>query len=225
MFFRLSATGASRSTACLAGRADDDFLHVAVGRVEQAALFGGGQHGDGAGRAGGAQVGAFEGIDGDVDFGDLAAVGKFGADFLADVEHGRFIALAFADDDGAAHGDGVHGLAHGFGGDLVGERTVALSHGARRGDGGFFDDAQELERQIAFQIDAEAFDLRFGPGIGSHEVPPEDETGLRLYRLEGEEGKDRDQRLDRAVWGGHSCPPDLKRSTGVSDPHAPISFC
>src|SRR5579864_404617 len=72
----------------LAGWADDDFVHVAIGRVEQATLFGSGQHGDGAGSARSAEISAFEGIDGDVDFGDLAAVGKCGADLLADVEHG-----------------------------------------------------------------------------------------------------------------------------------------
>jgi hypothetical protein len=48
------------------------------------------------------------------------------ADLLADVEHGRFVALAFADDDGAAHGDRVHGAAHGFGGDVVGALAIAL---------------------------------------------------------------------------------------------------
>ena len=37
MFFRLSATGASRSTACLQDGPDDDLLHVAIGSVQQAA--------------------------------------------------------------------------------------------------------------------------------------------------------------------------------------------
>ena len=48
-------------------RPDDDLLHVAVGRVQQAALVRRRQHGDGARRAGGAEVGALERIDGDVD--------------------------------------------------------------------------------------------------------------------------------------------------------------
>ena len=148
--------------------------------MQQAAFFRGGQHGDRTRRTRGAQVGAFQWIDGDVDFGNLAAIGKFGADFFADVEHGRFVALAFADDDVAAHGNRVHGLAHGFGGDLVGLRTVALSHGAGRCDGGFLDHAQEFERKIAFHVYAEALDLRFGARISSHEVPPEYQAGLRL---------------------------------------------
>ena len=50
----------------LATRADDDFFHVQIGRVQQAAFFAGGQHGDGVGRAGGAEVGAFERVHGDI---------------------------------------------------------------------------------------------------------------------------------------------------------------
>ena len=45
----------------------------------------------------GAKVGAFERIDCDIDFGHFAAVGEFGANFFADVKHGRFVALALAD--------------------------------------------------------------------------------------------------------------------------------
>ena len=88
-----------------AGGADHDLFHVAVGRVQQSATFGSGQHRDGAGRAGGAQVRAFQGIDGDVHFRNFGAVGKLGADFFADVEHGRLIAFALANHDGAAHGN------------------------------------------------------------------------------------------------------------------------
>src|SRR5579864_7792913 len=97
--------------------------------MQQAAALGGGKHGNGSGRASGAEIRAFEGIDGDVDFRNLGAVGKFGAYFFTDVKHGRLIALAFSDDDGAAHGDAVHGSAHGLGGDLVTKFALALSHG------------------------------------------------------------------------------------------------
>ena len=126
-----------------AGRADHDFFHVAVRRIQQSAAFGSGQHGDGARRARGAQVRAFQGIDGDVHFGNFGSVGKFGADFFADVEHGRFIAFAFANHDGAAHGNRVHGFAHGFGGHLVGQLAFALAHGVGRGDGGSLHHPQE----------------------------------------------------------------------------------
>jgi hypothetical protein len=51
------------------------------------------------------------------------------SDLLADIEHGRFVAFAFADDDGALHGNGVHGGAHGFGGNFVSTLAVAKAHG------------------------------------------------------------------------------------------------
>ena len=114
-------------------RPDDDLLHVAVGRVQQAALVRRGQHGDGAGRAGGAEVGALERIDGDV---DLEVVGATAPDLLADEQHRRLVALALADDDRAAHGQRVHRLAHRLDGDVVGVLAFALPHRARRSDRG-----------------------------------------------------------------------------------------
>ena len=70
------------------------------------------------------------------------------ADLLADVEHRRLVALAFADDDGAVDRHGVHHPAHRLDGDLVGLVAVALAHRVRAGDGRLLDDAQELEREI-----------------------------------------------------------------------------
>ena len=81
-------------------RPDDDLLHVAVGRVQEAALVGGGEHGDRVRLAGRAEVGALERIDGDV---DLGIVGHLPPDLLADEQHRRLVALALADDDRAAH--------------------------------------------------------------------------------------------------------------------------
>ena len=69
MLRRFSATGASRWTHAARGGADHDLLHVDVGRVEQPAALGSGEHRDRAGAAGGAQVGALERVDRDVDFG------------------------------------------------------------------------------------------------------------------------------------------------------------
>ena len=50
-------------------RSDDQLLHVNVGRVQQPAPLGGGQHGDRTRGSGGAEVRALEGVDGDIDFG------------------------------------------------------------------------------------------------------------------------------------------------------------
>jgi len=70
---------------------------------------------------------------------------------FADVEHGRFVALAFADHDGPAHGHLVHRAAHGFGGHLVGLVTITLSHGVGRGNGGVFHHAHKFQRQLKLQ--------------------------------------------------------------------------
>ena len=50
----------------LARWADHNFFHVQIGSVEQAALFAGGEHGDGIGRAGGTEIGAFKRVNGNV---------------------------------------------------------------------------------------------------------------------------------------------------------------
>ncbi len=84
--------------------------------MQQPAALRRGEHGDGVGLAGRAQVRAFERIDGDVDLVELArriAVRLLRhADFLADVQHRRFVALALADDDRAVDRDRVELLAH-----------------------------------------------------------------------------------------------------------------
>ena len=104
--------------------------------MEQAALFARSQNRDRAGRAGGAQIGAFEGIDGNVHGGKIKSADVLrGADSFADEEHGGFVALALADDDGAVHGHFVHHLAHGFDGCLIGLVPVAKPHGLCRFDG------------------------------------------------------------------------------------------
>ena len=64
-------------------RADHDLLHVTIGGMQQAAALGGGQHGDRAARAGGAEVGAFERIDGDIDR-ECARLVLAGAHLFAD---------------------------------------------------------------------------------------------------------------------------------------------
>src|SRR5262249_39706358 len=116
---KIVGDGSVEFDGVLAGRADDDLVHVAIRCVEQATTLGSGKDSDCARRARSAQVSSFQGIDSNVNFRNLNSVGEAASNLLADVEHGSFVALALADDDGAAHGDGVHRLAHGFGGDLV----------------------------------------------------------------------------------------------------------
>src|SRR5581483_3652517 len=99
--------------------------------------------------------------DGDIDFGNVAAVGKLRSDFLSDVEHGRLVALALTDDNRSPHRNGLHALAHGFGGDLVRKLARPLAHGARRGNRSDFNDSQEFRRKVAFNVLAKAPYLAF----------------------------------------------------------------
>src|SRR5208283_5341655 len=87
----------------LARRSDNDLFHVAVRSMQQSALFRSRQHRDCARRAGSAQVRPFERIDRDIDVRNFLPVGESAADMLANIEHGRLIALALADHDGAVH--------------------------------------------------------------------------------------------------------------------------
>ena len=137
----------------LGAGADDQLLHVEIGRVQQAAFVGRGQHRDGIGRAGGAQVRALERIDGDVDLvvGAALAVALAGqADLLADEEHRRLVALTLADDDGAVDRHRVELAPHRFDGRLIRAVAIALPHRVGTGDGRLFDDAQELEGEVGF---------------------------------------------------------------------------
>jgi hypothetical protein len=70
-----------------------------VSGVEHGAAFGDGDHGEGVGHAFGEQRGAVHGVDRDVVSGTDPA-----ADFVAVVEHWRFVLLALADGHDAAEG-------------------------------------------------------------------------------------------------------------------------
>ena len=109
--------------------ADCDLVHVDVGRMQEVAVFGQCHDGEGVRAALGRDVGAFERVDGDVHGGAA------GADLLADIEHGRLVHLALADDDGAVDRDAVEGAAHAFDGGAVGLVLLATAHPAGGGEG------------------------------------------------------------------------------------------
>ena len=135
----------------LAGGAHDNFFHVQIGRVKQAALFARGENRDRAGRAGGAEVGAFERVDGDIHGGEIESSDVLrGADFFADEEHGRLVAFALADNDRAVHGHFIHYFAHGRDGGLIGHVAVSQAHRFCRFNGRLFDDAQKFQTQFDF---------------------------------------------------------------------------
>jgi len=86
--------GASRSTAPLQAGANNDFSMYKSGACA-AAFFAGGKNDDGIGRAGGAEIVALSGSTAISTTGKRALGMSGEADLFADVEHGRFVALAF----------------------------------------------------------------------------------------------------------------------------------
>lgn len=63
------------------------------------------------------------------------------ADLLSVEEHGSFVLLAFADDDGAGHADGGDDIAHRGNGCAVGCVLVAAADPGGGGDGGGLGDS------------------------------------------------------------------------------------
>jgi hypothetical protein len=99
----------------------------------------------------GAKIGAFQRVYRNIDF-RKQRLGRVRGQphFFPDIEHGRFVAFALADDDGAVHLHRVHGLAHGFHRNLVGLVAVAKSHGARGGDSSVLHHAQKFQAELLF---------------------------------------------------------------------------
>ena len=155
---RLHALGLGKIVDVFAGRrveiddaigitgADRDLVHVDVRRVQERTLFGHGDGCDGAGHVLGAQSGAFERIDSNVDFEPA-----LGADLLADKQHRRFVQLALADDDGAVDRQFVELAPHGVHGGLVGGFFFSAPAQPRRVDRRTLGHAYDLHRQNALQ--------------------------------------------------------------------------
>ena len=97
--------------------------HAAAGRHRQ--------HRQGIGHGLGGQGGAFQRIKRDVDGRAFART-----DLLADVEHGRFVALALTDDDLAVDIEAVQRRAHGVDGQLIGVLLVTAPDLGPGGDRG-----------------------------------------------------------------------------------------
>ena len=132
-------------------RADRDLLHVDVRRMQQRAAVGHRHGGDRARHVLGAQRGAFERIDRDIDL--RAGVV---ADFLADEQHRRLVALALADHDGAVDRQLVEFAPHGIDRGLIGRLFVAVPAQTRRRYRGPLRHAHDLERQDALAATAAA---------------------------------------------------------------------
>ena len=108
--------------------------------MQQSAALRGREDRDGVRATLGHQVRAFERIDRDVEVGPIAS-----ADVLADVQHRRFVPLAFADHDPTRERDGVHRFTHRVDGGGVGPRVVAMPQQVSGGDRGRLGDANKVE--------------------------------------------------------------------------------
>src|SRR6267143_2274185 len=139
----------------LARRPHHQLFHVQVRRMQQAAAVAGGQHGDSVCGSGRAEVGSFQRIHGDVHLRKqgLRRVRRQ-AHFFSDVQHWRFVPLAFANHDRAVDLHRVHRLAHRFYGHFIRVIPVAVSHRARRRNRGVFHHAQKIQAQLFFHFGA-----------------------------------------------------------------------
>ncbi len=126
--------------------ADRDLLHIDVGRMQQRAAIGHGDGGDRARHVLGAERGAFERIDRDIDL-RAALV----ADLLADEQHGRLVELALADHHGAVDRQLVELAAHGVDRGLVGGLLGTAAAQARCRDRRALGYAHDLDRENALQ--------------------------------------------------------------------------
>ncbi len=126
--------------------ADRDLVHVGVGRVQKAAGPGHGDHRERVRPALGGQRGALERIERDVD------LGAAGADFLADIEHRRLVALALADHHPAVDGQAVERPAHGVDRGLIGRLLVAAPHQPPSRQSRRLGNPNRLQRQIAVHL-------------------------------------------------------------------------
>ena len=143
----------------------DELVHV-DGRAgeEHRPALGDGDHGDRVRLADRREAGALERVDGHVHLGRLAV-----ADLLAVVEHRRLVLLALADDDDAAHGDGVEHRAHRVDRRLVGGVLVAAADPAPAAERGRLGHADELEGEVPIGNGA----VRHDPRILRHRNAPE----------------------------------------------------
>jgi hypothetical protein len=108
-----------------ADRTCGDLRHVGIRTVQQISSVSHCNHRQRIGRAGSANRRAFERVERDIHFRPT------GTDLFADIKHGRFIPLAFANNDRAVDGERVKRPAHGVDSGLVGRLLIAATGQSR----------------------------------------------------------------------------------------------
>ena len=134
-------------------RPDRNLVHIGVGGVEQIALLGNRQHSQAVRPRLGADGGAFQRVERDIDPRPLA---RRVADLFADEQHRRLIALALADHDRAVHVQLVERGTHRLHRRRVRRLFIAAPDQLRRrnrrrlGHADHFKDEHAVERLAAF---------------------------------------------------------------------------
>ena len=127
--------------------ADHELLHVVHMSREHRPALGQGDHRDRTGETCRGQARAFDRIDGHVELGFEPV-----ADLLAEIEHRRFVLLAFADDDGALHVDRRECTSDGLDGAPVGAHLVASALQRSGGQGPGLGHPEQLQGQVAVHL-------------------------------------------------------------------------
>src|SRR5690625_3467947 len=132
------------------GRPDDDLFHVNVGGLQQAALLGHGDYGHGVVYEARRDARALDRVHRYVHF---PGVGPGPADLLADEQHGRLVAFAFAYDYFTVNVELVQDAPHGVRARLVDKVGIALARHPAGRDGGFLGDPHHFKHEVAFKPD------------------------------------------------------------------------
>ena len=119
--------------------------------MQQSAALARREHRDGVGRPCRAQVRPFQRIHRNVHLRKqrLWRVRRQ-PNFFADIQHRRFVALAFPDYDCSVHLYRVHRFAHGLNGHFIGFVAVAESHCSCRRNRRVFHYAQKIQAELFF---------------------------------------------------------------------------
>ena len=125
-------------------RTNGQLVHIGVRCVQHRSAWPHGNHCQCVGHVFGGQRGAFQWIKRDIDARTIA-----GSHFFADVQHRRFVALAFANHHHTFDVEQVQLFAHGVHCRLVGGFFVATPDQRGRGQGGLFGDSGQAQRQHA----------------------------------------------------------------------------